>query len=76
MNTIIKNYIMTIQLNNKLKKDLKNRYIKTIDIINFLICKGFETKLDPEKTSLNKLSFKCKFIKSAKFNNNNIILKF
>jgi hypothetical protein len=67
---------MNIKLNDKLKNDLKNRYIKTIDIVNFLISKGFNTNLKLENTSLNKLSLNGNFIKSAKFDNNNLILKF
>lgn len=67
---------MKIELSKELKKGIQLRSIKTIDMVIFLIGKGFNTELDINKTPLSKLSYKGQFIRSANFETNNIILKF
>lgn len=67
---------MQIELSEQLKKDFKNKFIKTIDIVNFLMYNGFKTELSKDKTSLNDLTINNKNIKKALINNNYIILKF
>ena len=67
---------MKIELNKSLKISLKNGYIKTVEVVNFLIKKGFKSNLEPEKTSLKMLNYNNKLIKKAYFENECIIIKF
>lgn len=67
---------MKIELNNSLKTSFNNGNIKTVDVITFLIDKGFKTASAPESTSLNMLSFNNKQVKSAYFKNDYLNLKF
>lgn len=67
---------MQIELNNSLKTSLNKGYIKTVDVIIFLLDQGFTTTSAPEATSLNMLSFNNKQVKSAYFKNDYLNLKF
>jgi hypothetical protein len=69
---------MTIQLNEDLKKGLENKKIKTVDLIKFLIDKGFETSKELNKTALKNLTFQNKKVIGANFDtiNNTLIINF
>tara|TARA_R110000796_G_scaffold37617_1_gene94836 strand:- start:1342 stop:1554 length:213 start_codon:yes stop_codon:yes gene_type:complete len=58
---------MTIQLNEDLKKGLENKKIKTVDLIKFLIDKGFQTSKELYKTALKDLTFENKKVIGANF---------
>lgn len=66
----------TIKLNPELISSLNKGYIKTIDIVLFLILQGFKTDKDTTETALKDLSFEGKKIKKALFKNDSIIIKF
>tara|TARA_R110000772_G_scaffold264507_1_gene385119 strand:- start:463 stop:672 length:210 start_codon:yes stop_codon:yes gene_type:complete len=69
---------MNIQLNEDLKKGLENKKIKTVDLIKFLIDKGFETSKELNKTALKNLTFQNKKVIGANFDtiNNTLIINF
>ncbi len=68
--------IMTLQLNQELKKDVLKGQLKAVKLVNYLINQGFKTNQEPQKTSLNDLTFNNKKIKKAYLNNFQLIIKF
>jgi hypothetical protein len=58
---------MNIQLNEDLKKGLENKKIKTVDLIKFLIDKGFKTSKELNKTALKDLTFENKKVIGGNF---------
>jgi len=69
---------MKIKLNKEISQGLKVFKLRTVDVILFLISKGFETKKEPFSTSLQELTFENKKVKKCFFDTceNTIIIKF